>query len=159
MLRRIVDFALDDEGDWTAILDCGHPQHVRHNPPFINRPWTKTRKGRQSKLGERLDCLRCDRLEIPDSCRPAGRTPTYSDATAPLKLLEKKAGPTGVWTRITVLAGYLHLQTECLSDPQALSPAKPGIVAPGMHYRLAPLAGARFFLTFYATPVADWQPS
>jgi len=60
MKRLIIDFAPDELGDWTAVLECGHRQHVRHNPPFVNRPWVLTPEGRASRLGEPLDCLRCD---------------------------------------------------------------------------------------------------
>lgn len=31
--RRIVGFDRDEEGDWVALLECGHRQHVRHRPP------------------------------------------------------------------------------------------------------------------------------
>jgi len=60
MLQPIVDFQRDDAGDWTAILKCGHPQHVRHQPPFINRPWVMTEEGRRGALGALLNCVRCD---------------------------------------------------------------------------------------------------
>lgn len=63
MNRRICSFDIDDEGEPIAILSCGHPQHVRHRPPFINRPWVMTEEGRRSKLGEMLNCVRCDKLE------------------------------------------------------------------------------------------------
>ena len=46
MERKIIDFIKDEEGHWTAILACGHKQHVRHNPPWQIRPWTQTQKGR-----------------------------------------------------------------------------------------------------------------
>ena len=39
MQRRIAGFHVDGEGDWVADLDCGHTRHVRHRPPFFNRPW------------------------------------------------------------------------------------------------------------------------
>ncbi len=32
-------FEQDEVGDWVMLLSCGHRQHVRHQPPFINRPW------------------------------------------------------------------------------------------------------------------------
>ncbi len=32
--RRITGFAQDDVGDWVALLDCHHRQHVRHHPPL-----------------------------------------------------------------------------------------------------------------------------
>ena len=63
MRRRIVDYDHDDEGHWRAILDCGHPQHVRHDPPLMTREWVLTEEGRASRLGLELDCKRCDEEE------------------------------------------------------------------------------------------------
>ena len=60
MQRAIVGYHRDDAGDWVAELDCGHFQHVRHNPPWVNRPWVTTSDGRAEKLGERLACKKCD---------------------------------------------------------------------------------------------------
>lgn len=59
MKRRIVDFHVDDDGDWVADLECGHTQHVRHRPPWFRRPWVTTSEGRASMLGFRLWCKRC----------------------------------------------------------------------------------------------------
>lgn len=63
MQRKIVDYHRDEAGDWVAELDCGHNQHVRHRPPFINRPWVETAEGRLEKLGLVLNCLLCDEQE------------------------------------------------------------------------------------------------
>lgn len=63
MERDIVGFHKDEEGDWVAELECGHTQHVRHNPPWMNRPWVTTREGRQRFLGRPLDCKQCDAPE------------------------------------------------------------------------------------------------
>lgn len=60
MKRRIAGFHTDDEGHWRAELECGHPQHVRHDPPLTSRPWVLTEDGRASRLGLELDCKRCD---------------------------------------------------------------------------------------------------
>lgn len=60
MEQPIVGFDRDEEGDWVALLACGHRQHVRHNPPFINRPWTTTPAGRADKIGVLLYCKHCD---------------------------------------------------------------------------------------------------
>jgi hypothetical protein len=60
MKRAITGFEKDDEGHWRAILDCGHRQHVRHDPPLTNRVWVLTQAGRDSRLGLELDCKRCD---------------------------------------------------------------------------------------------------
>src|SRR3569832_2423841 len=37
-----------------------HNQHVRHRPPWINRPWVMTENGRASMLGHTLQCKKCD---------------------------------------------------------------------------------------------------
>jgi len=58
--RPITGFHLDEKGDWVAQLACGHCQHVRHDPPWQNRPWVITAKGRDSKLGCQLACKKCD---------------------------------------------------------------------------------------------------
>lgn len=60
MNRRIVGFHQDEEQHWVAELECGHGQHVRHVPPWINREWVTTEQGRKQRLGHVLDCLKCD---------------------------------------------------------------------------------------------------
>ncbi|HEY9023343.1 MAG TPA: DUF3565 domain-containing protein, partial [Burkholderiaceae bacterium] len=50
-----------------AELACGHFQHVRHDPPWQNRPWTQTPEGRRQMLGRALACLKCDQGAPPDS--------------------------------------------------------------------------------------------
>ena len=60
MDRPIVGFHLDEHADWVAELACGHFQHVRHDPPWTNRPWTQTPAGRAGALGRVLACRKCD---------------------------------------------------------------------------------------------------
>jgi hypothetical protein len=64
--QRIVGFHLDSEQDWVAELECGHNQHVRHNPPWTNRPWVITAAGRAAHLGQMLSCRKCDQGAPPD---------------------------------------------------------------------------------------------
>lgn len=63
MRRAIVGFHTDEHGDWVAELECGHNQHVRHRPPFINRPWVITEAGRREKLGAMLECVLCEQAK------------------------------------------------------------------------------------------------
>ena len=56
MQQAIVGFHLDEENHWIADLACGHGQHVRHDPPWQNRPWVLTEQGRNEKLGAMLEC-------------------------------------------------------------------------------------------------------
>jgi hypothetical protein len=57
--RRIVGFHQDEEQDWVADLECGHTQHVRHDPPWQVRPWVITESGRAKFLGTTLECVKC----------------------------------------------------------------------------------------------------
>jgi len=60
MKRAIEGFNTDDEGHWRAKLECGHYQHVRHDPPLSSREWVLTDDGRASRLGQLLECKKCD---------------------------------------------------------------------------------------------------
>lgn len=60
MDQPIVGYHQDSEGHWVARLACGHQQHVRHDPPWIQRPWVVTEAGRASVLGRLLGCRKCD---------------------------------------------------------------------------------------------------
>ena len=66
MDKRIVGYHVDAENDWVAELECGHFQHVRHNPPWINRPWVTSPEGRSSMLGRTISCKKCDDGAPPD---------------------------------------------------------------------------------------------
>lgn len=57
--RKITGFHQDEQGDWVAELECGHGQHVRHKPPWQERPWVVTAAGRQGRLGLTLLCVKC----------------------------------------------------------------------------------------------------
>jgi hypothetical protein len=58
--QPIVGYHLDDEAHWVAQLGCGHNQHVRHNPPWQNRAWVTSAEGRARRLGNALECRKCD---------------------------------------------------------------------------------------------------
>ena len=60
MKQKITGFDKDDEDHWRAILECGHRQHLRHDPPMTTRAWVLSEEGRASRIGFELDCKRCD---------------------------------------------------------------------------------------------------
>jgi hypothetical protein len=66
-LRRIVGFRRDEEGVWVADLECGHAQHVRHDPPWQLRPWVLTEEGRRRFMGATLNCVLCTSAVTLDS--------------------------------------------------------------------------------------------
>ena len=65
-LRAIRTFHRDAEGHWFARLECGHNQHTRHDPPWINRPWVPSSLGRIAMLGRELACRKCAEGAVAD---------------------------------------------------------------------------------------------
>lgn len=51
---------MDEVGDWVALLECGHRQHVRHRPPWQERPWVLSAEGRKGRVGSVLECQVCE---------------------------------------------------------------------------------------------------
>lgn len=60
MKQPITGYHKDEHNDWVAELSCGHFQHVRHNPPWVSRPWVESVEGRKSMLAYELMCKKCD---------------------------------------------------------------------------------------------------
>ncbi|MBP8184645.1 MAG: DUF3565 domain-containing protein [Pseudomonas sp.] len=56
---RLLDFHQDAQGHWVASLSCGHTQHLRHQPPWQNRPWVLAAEQRQARLGKAFPCGWC----------------------------------------------------------------------------------------------------
>jgi hypothetical protein len=85
MKRKIVGYHTDAENHWVAELECGHGQHVRDDPPWRERPWVRTGEGRTSRLGQELNCVRCDEFArivaeaVIKECR-ASLIAAYEDA-------------------------------------------------------------------------------
>ena len=61
MKQSIKAFNQDDNGEWVVELACGHVQHVRHNPPWQERPWVLTKESRNKMIGVEMECSVCDR--------------------------------------------------------------------------------------------------
>ncbi|MHB8472208.1 MAG: DUF3565 domain-containing protein [Gammaproteobacteria bacterium] len=58
-MRRIIAFRTDEQRHWIAELECGHAQHVRHQPPWQVRHWITTAQGRAQRIGTLIKCGRC----------------------------------------------------------------------------------------------------
>lgn len=152
MQRAMIDFGRDDEDDWFAWLDCGHTQHVRHRPPFIDRPWVTTEAGRQSRLGRTLGCVLCDRFEWPGAVSCYKCTPIFDEQTIPAALRRNHATRTGVWAEVEVLDGKLRYMVPAYDVDCVLSTAVPGVVVPEVEHYVEPLAHVRFRLAMYRLP-------
>lgn len=108
MQRAITDFRCDEAGEWVALLECGHRQHVRHRPPFQLREWILTPSGRSSRLGSPLSCPLCDRAEMPDDLRWVRTTPVWDEHTLPAALRRAHRLAPGTWGRLVVSEGRVR---------------------------------------------------
>ena len=67
MQRVVVGFYQDKTGHWAARLECGHEQHVRHDPPWVVREWVLSETGRAGWIGRTMECRKCDELQNIDA--------------------------------------------------------------------------------------------
>jgi tellurite resistance-related uncharacterized protein len=145
-----VGFHQDSEQHWVAELDCGHCQHTRHEPPFFPRPWVITEEGRKQQIGQLLNCVLCDRQEIPDGYSPYRRTPIFTNDSIPDGLRSRHSTKSGVWGVIHVRSGRLCYRihepyhTETILDPQ-----HPGIVIPEVEHEVEILDDGEFLVEFW----------
>ncbi len=152
MQRTIIGFGVDELGDPIAWLDCGHPQHVRHEPPLMARPWVLSEAGRARRLGASLNCVRCDRFELPPHFVAYKRTPTWTETTLPAALRRDHSTKSGVWAKIHVEQGTLRYRVPSLNTTVDLTPARPGIVVPQVLHAVEPLGAVRVWVEFWHAP-------
>jgi tellurite methyltransferase len=139
MQRAMRGFHQDAEGHWVAELSCGHGQHVRHQPPFTLRPWVLTEQGRAERIGQCLECVACDRRELPRGYAPYRRTPTFTRDTLPRALLERHDTKAGVWALLHVVSGSLtlvELEPE-REQHQEVAAGQHAVIRPEVEHRVA----------------------
>jgi tellurite methyltransferase len=110
VIRAIVGFHADDAGDWVAELSCLHNQHVRHDPPFAERPWVLTESGRTERLGADLDCPLCDRAELPGNLELARTAGPFDQTTLPTGLQRDHRVADRTWAVLRVLQGEVDFE-------------------------------------------------
>lgn len=153
MQRAMTGFLTDADGHWVARLDCGHRQHVRHDPPLVEREWVTTEEGRRGRLGQTLDCVRCDAFELPDDAEVYKRTDVFTEATVPAGLGKDHSTKPGVWARIVVADGRLRYEVQPpLTRTFDLDPATPGIIVPEVRHHVTPVGTVRFHVEFCRVP-------
>jgi tellurite resistance-related uncharacterized protein len=150
--RPITGFARDEHGDWAARLSCGHRQHVRHDPPFFSRPWVTSEEGRRSRMGAELDCVRCDRLELPPDLQPVSQTPVFTESSIPPGLLRAHTTAPGVWGRILLTEGRLGYEVPALGVSVELTPEMPGVIVPEAGHHVVVRGPVRFHVALFAVP-------
>lgn len=150
MRRSISGFHQDDEGAWVAELACGHQQHVRHAPPWQNRPWVMDAEGRAAHLGAELDCLYCEMAQLPASVARYKQTAIFTEDSVPAALLRDHRTKRGVWAEIIVDEG--KLEYTCERGTFVLRPGITGIVEPEQPHHVRLLGPVRFHVWFSAEP-------
>jgi len=112
--RRIIGFHQDELDDWVADLACLHSQHVRHRPPFFDRPWVHDDDQRAARIGTDLGCPLCDRCEIPDDLHLARTAGPFDESTLPAGLRRPHRVAASTWGVLRVERGRatLHIETE-----------------------------------------------
>ncbi len=109
MRRRIDGFHQDEQGDWVAELSCLHAQHVRHRPPFEERPWVLSTQGRAEHVDSEIDCPLCDRAELPSGLRLARTAGPFDNQTLPSGLLRTHEVGDRTWGLLRVIEGRVEL--------------------------------------------------
>jgi tellurite methyltransferase len=151
MRQTITGFHRDAEGDWVAELSCGHNQHVRHRPPFMQRPWTVTEAGRDERLGTPLPCPPCARAEFPAAIRRVRSSPEWDERTVPPGLLRAHQLAAGTWGKLIVHQGALRFsltgEPPVSVELVAGSPAQ--AIPPGVCHEVQPMGSVRFSIDFF----------
>jgi tellurite methyltransferase len=149
VLRSIVGFAADDVGDWVALLECHHRQHVRHRPPFRPAPWVEDQSERDRRIGTTLNCPPCDRCELPDGLIVVRTTATWDERTMPDALRRAHRVASGTWGRLSVEDGSLRFvaRTDPITDVTVESDLPQGI-PPDVEHHIEPHGRTRFSIEF-----------
>jgi tellurite methyltransferase len=148
--RTILGWHIDEDGDWVAELSCLHGQHVRHRPPFFNRPWTLTTKGRESRIGSILDCPLCDRAEPPEGLVVTRTAGPFDQASLPAALLKEHVVAPMTWGELRILAGSIRFEMET-------DPVYERLVASGESQAIPPEVKHRLVLDGSVTLVVDFR--
>jgi len=144
----ITGFRQDPDADWIAELACGHTQHVRHRPPWQNRPWVSSEAGRAAKVGTPIECPSCRMPEPPDGVAEYRRTASFTEATIPAGLLRDHRTAPGVWANIVVEAGSLEYTLDSPRRSFLLTPERPGVAPPTEPHHVKVVGQVRFHVEF-----------
>jgi tellurite methyltransferase len=148
--RSIVGFHQDADGDWVAELSCLHNQHVRHRPPFQERPWVLVDEERSARLGMELDCPLCDRAQMPDGLALARTAGPFDADTLPAALRNLHRVAERTWGCLSVLDGVVWFAMEV--EPALNLRLEAGArqpIPPGVPHRLTPAGPVLLEVEFY----------
>jgi tellurite methyltransferase len=128
VLRDIVGFHQDEAGDWVAELSCLHSQHLRHRPPFQDRPWVLDPAQRAASVGTYIECPLCDRAEMPEGLRLLGTAGRWDQDSLPGVFRRLHRTPEAVWGLLRVTEGNIGIRME--TSPRLDRPLEAGARQP-----------------------------
>ena len=153
MIRSIDGFHADREGDWVAELSCFHSQHIRHQPPFRQRPWVLDTDGRASHIGSAVECALCDLHEFPEDLTILGRAGPWNQGSVPDSLRHAHRTPEGQWGRLVIHHGAVDFQFEPEGRATAtsihLDAGSHQPIPPGMPHRVIVIGPVEVELEFW----------
>jgi tellurite resistance-related uncharacterized protein len=151
VIRTITGFHADDAGDWVAELSCFHHQHVRHRPPFQDREWVLDEAGRDARIGTEIECLLCDRTELPDGLVLSKGVGLWDRDAVPAALQRDHRTPNGMWGVLAVHQGSVEFQFEG-ADPLRLGAGDRQAIPPGRTHHVILGDAARLELELWGAP-------
>ena len=159
MRRLITGFHQDDLGDWVAELSCLHGQHVRHRPPFQDRPWVTDDEQRAARVGTEMDCPLCDRAEPPEDLTMDRTAGPFDADNLPAGLRRSHRVAARTWGRLRVIDGSVGFSMA--TDPpvdERLDAGASRWLPPEVAHSLHPDGPLRVEIDFF-TRKADGGPS
>ncbi|WP_406802753.1 DUF3565 domain-containing protein [Alkalimarinus alittae] len=150
MDKKIIGFHVDDQGDWVADLECGHAQHVRHNPPWINRPWVLEQEGRDKSLGETLDCLKCNMPLLPTNSQLTRVSELFDQQVLIDQYAGSQTNNTDCWVQVVVSEGALvYRQVSEETKGYVIDQGFFAVIEPGATFLLSPMGAVLFHFCYY----------
>jgi tellurite resistance-related uncharacterized protein len=149
MQCRIAGVQQDNAGDWMALLDCLHRQHLREQPPFAECARILGDKERAEHPGATPDSPLCERFEWPADLVAYRQTPEFTADTAPTALLKEHATKRGVWARVEVREGRLLYTVPAFGARFELASGQAGVVVTEVPHRVAPCRPVRCLFVFH----------
>lgn len=146
----IAGFHRDPDGDWVSELACGHTQHMRHRPPWQNRPWVESADERASKVGAPITCVACEMPALPEGVQEYRRSATFTEDSVPAGLVREHGTKAGVWALIVVESGRLDYTFESPFRTFLLDPEHPGVIPPEVPHHVRVIGPVRFHVEFLA---------
>ena len=146
--RTIIGYHLDDEGQRVAELSCFHNQHLRHRPPFENRPWVLNDETRGARIGTPIECTLCFDGELPAVLQHIRSVGPFDETTIPNRLRALHEIPDGRWGVLRVKEGATRLVFDQQSLDVLLEAGEERAIPPTMVHHLEIIGHVNFEIDF-----------